>query len=136
MKKIFAILFAIMGFSLCSCNEPNEPQPSIPEGDYIDRAAEFEKLEGWKFRCKVYAESQTIKDEGSQEEFMKKVDKLLADGNYVGMQVVDLSGRVLYSGATADFDENDLHDGQYIFEFFTEDGQIVCYKQMIRRLVE
>lgn len=81
MKKIFAILFAIMGFSLCSCNEPNEPQPSIPEGDYIDRAAEFEKLEGWKFRCKVYAESQTIKDEGSQEEFMKKVDKLLADAS-------------------------------------------------------
>ena len=64
------------------------------------------------------------------------ISKLLADGNYVGMQVVDLSGRVLYSGATADFDENDLHDGQYIFEFFTEDGQIVCYKQMIRRLVE
>ena len=64
------------------------------------------------------------------------IDKLLADGNYVGMQVVDLSGRVLYSGATADFDENDLHDGQYIFEFFTEDGQIVCYKQMIKRLVE
>ena len=64
------------------------------------------------------------------------ISKLLADGNYVGMQVVDLSGRVLYSGATADFDENDLHDGQYIFEFFTEDGQIVCYKQMIKRLVE
>ena len=64
------------------------------------------------------------------------ISKLLADGNYVGMQVVDLSGRVLYSGATADFDENDLHDGQYIFEFFTEDGQIVCYKQMIRRLTE
>jgi hypothetical protein len=64
------------------------------------------------------------------------IDKLLAEGNYVSMQVVDLSGRVLYSGTTADFDENDLHDGQYIFEFFTEDGQIVCYKQMIRRLAE
>ena len=64
------------------------------------------------------------------------ISKLLADGNYVSMQVVDLSGRVLYSGATASFNENDLHDGQYIFEFFTEDGQIVCYKQMIRRLVE
>ena len=64
------------------------------------------------------------------------ISKLLADGNYVGMQVVDLSGRVLYSGETANFDENDLHDGQYIFEFFTEDGQIVCYKQMIKRLVE
>ena len=64
------------------------------------------------------------------------ISKLLADGNYVSMQVVDLSGRVLYSGATANFNENDLHDGQYIFEFFTEDGQIVCYKQLIRRLTE
>ena len=64
------------------------------------------------------------------------IDKLLADGNYVSMQVVDLSGRVLYSGATTAFDENGLHDGQYIFEFFTEDGQIVCYKQLIRRLTE
>ena len=81
MKKIFAILFAVMGFSLCSCNEPDEPQNKIPEGDYIDRVAEFEKLEGWKFRCKVYAESQTIKDEGSKEDFMKKVDKLLADAS-------------------------------------------------------
>ena len=64
------------------------------------------------------------------------IDKLLANGNYVSMQVVDLSGRVLYSGETADFNENDLHDGQYIFEFFTEDGQSVCYKQLIRRLTE
>jgi hypothetical protein len=64
------------------------------------------------------------------------ISKLLADGNYVGMQVVDLSGRVLYSGATTDFNENDLHDGQYIFEFFTEDGQIVCYKQLIKRFTE
>jgi hypothetical protein len=64
------------------------------------------------------------------------IDKLLAEGDYAGMQVVDLSGRVLYSGATADFDENDLHDGQYIFEFFTEDGQIVCYKQLIKRFTE
>ena len=64
------------------------------------------------------------------------IDKLLADGNYINMQVVDLSGRMLYSGATADFNANDLHDGQYIFEFFTEDGQAVCYKQLIRRLTE
>jgi hypothetical protein len=64
------------------------------------------------------------------------IDKLLAEGDYVSMQVVDLNGRVLYSGATTDFDENDLHDGQYIFEFFTEEGQIVCYKQMIRQLTE
>ena len=64
------------------------------------------------------------------------ISKMLADGNYRSMQVVDLSGRVLYKGSTVGFDENHLHDGQYIFEFFTEDGQTVCYKQLIRRLTE
>ena len=64
------------------------------------------------------------------------ISKMLADGNYRSMQVVDLSGRVLYKGSTVGFDENHLHDGQYLFEFFTEDGQIVCYKQLIRRLAE
>jgi hypothetical protein len=52
------------------------------------------------------------------------------------MQVVDLSGRVYYSGTVADFNENDLVDGQYIFEFITADGQVVCYKKYIRRIKE
>ena len=38
--------------------------------------------------------------------------------------------------SVADFDENSLNDGQYIFEFFTADGQVVCYKQLIRRIAE
>ncbi|MBR5456512.1 MAG: hypothetical protein IKU76_06140 [Bacteroidaceae bacterium] len=64
------------------------------------------------------------------------IGKMLAEGDYCRMQIVDLNGRVLYSGATTDFNENDLHDGQYIFEFFTTEGQIVCYKQLIRRITE
>ena len=64
------------------------------------------------------------------------IGKMLAEGNYNRMQVVDFNGRVFYTGTVANFNENDLHDGQYIFEFFTEDGQTVCYKQIIRRLTE
>ena len=64
------------------------------------------------------------------------ISKMLADGDYCGMQVVDLSGRVLYSGTTTDFEEMSLHDGQYIFEFITKEGQTVCYKQLIKRFAE
>ena len=64
------------------------------------------------------------------------IGKMLAEGDYCRMQVVDLNGRVFYAGSVADFDENDLNDGQYIFEFFTADGQVVCYKQLIRRIAE
>ena len=64
------------------------------------------------------------------------IDKMLADGNYCRMQIVDLSGRVFYSGTTSEFNELNLADGQYIFEFFTNDGQAVCYKQIIRRIAK
>ena len=64
------------------------------------------------------------------------IGKMLAEGDYCRMQVVDLNGRVYYTGSVADFDENDLNDGQYIFEFFTADGRVVCYKQLIRRFAE
>jgi hypothetical protein len=64
------------------------------------------------------------------------IGKMLAEGDYCRMQVVDLNGRVYYAGAVADFDENDLNDGQYIFEFFTADDRVVCYKQLIRRFAE
>jgi hypothetical protein len=64
------------------------------------------------------------------------IGKMLAEGNCERMQVVDLSGRVYYTGTTAGFDINNLNDGQYIFEFFTNEGQVICYKQLIRRVTE
>ena len=64
------------------------------------------------------------------------IGRMLTDESYIRMPVVDLSGRVFYTGAPADFNENELKDGQYIFEFFTADGRAVCYKQLIRRLAE
>ena len=64
------------------------------------------------------------------------IGKMLAEGNCERMQVVDLSGRVFYTGTTAGFDINILNDGQYIFEFFTNEGQVICYKQLIRRVTE
>lgn len=64
------------------------------------------------------------------------IEKIMADGNYCRMQVVGLSGRIFYSGTVTEFSENNLEDGQYIFEFFTADGQVVCYKKYIRRIKE
>ena len=64
------------------------------------------------------------------------IDDIMLDENYCRMQVVDLSGRLFYSGSTAGYNENDLEDGQYIFEFFTTEGQVVCYKKYIRRIEE
>ena len=64
------------------------------------------------------------------------IGKMLADGDYCRLQVVDLNGRVFYAGSVADFDENSLNDGQYIFEFFAADGQVVCYKRLIKRVTE
>ena len=62
------------------------------------------------------------------------IEKIMADGNYNRLQIVGLSGRVFYSGTVAEFNENNLEDGQYIFEFFTAEGQAVCYKRLIRRI--
>ena len=64
------------------------------------------------------------------------IENIMAGGNYCRMQVVGLSGRIFYSGTVTEFSENNLEDGQYIFEFFTADGQIVCYKKYIRRIKE
>ena len=63
------------------------------------------------------------------------IGKMMAEG-CERMQVVDLSGRVFYTGTTAGFDINKLNDGQYIFEFFTNEGQVICYKQLIRKVTE
>ena len=81
MRKysLIAVLFCI---SLFSCAKPQENNDvSSIKGDYIDRAETFNELSGWKFRCKVYAEKQTVADNGGEEEFIKKVDKLLADAS-------------------------------------------------------
>lgn len=64
------------------------------------------------------------------------IDQLLAEGNCDRVRVVDLGGRVFYAGSVAAFRMDDLKDGQYIFEFSTKDGQVVCYKQLIRRFAE
>ena len=64
------------------------------------------------------------------------IDKMLAEGEYVRMQVVSMNGRILYTGSTANFNENTLNDGQYIFEFFNKEGQAVCYKRLIKRSAE
>ena len=64
------------------------------------------------------------------------IDKMLAEGDYVRMQVVSMNGRIFYTGSTANFNENTLNDGQYIFEFFNKEGQAVCYKRLIKRQAE
>ena len=48
--------------------------------DYIaDRKAVFDALPGWKFRCKVLGEEQTIEQFGGRIGFMKMMDSLLAE---------------------------------------------------------
>ena len=64
------------------------------------------------------------------------IERIMAEGNCKRMQVIDLGGRVFYSGSVAGFDKNSLNEGQYIFEFFTNDGEVICYKQLIRKVTE
>ncbi len=86
IKRItFSLLALVLSIAQVSCNnkpeENGEDLTTIPEGDYVNRKAEFGKLPGWKFRCKVYAEAQTVEDYGGEIEFKKKMDKLLADAS-------------------------------------------------------
>ena len=53
----------------------------IPDGDYVDRIAEFDRLQGWKFRCKVFVEKRTMADYGGRMEVLKKMDKLMKDAS-------------------------------------------------------
>ena len=53
----------------------------IPDGDYVDRNVEFNRLQGWKFRCKVFVEKQTMADYGGRMEVLKKMDKLMKDAS-------------------------------------------------------
>lgn len=61
------------------------------------------------------------------------IGQLLTTNNYNLLRVVDVSGRIVYSGLPSDFDKADLNDGVYIFELVTPDGQAVHYKQLIQK---
>lgn len=73
------------GASAAFVYEIQMPDPSegevIPEGDYIDRAKAFAKLPGWKFRCKIMGEKQTVEDCGGRIPFMQKVDALMVEAS-------------------------------------------------------
>ena len=64
------------------------------------------------------------------------IDKMFSEGNCSRMQVAGLNGHIFYSGPAAGFNENSLNDGQYIFKFFTTEGQRICYKRFIKRQAE
>ena len=79
VKELRVLLLWLLVALFVGCT--NEPESNIPDGDYINRTEEFGELGGWKFRCKVYGEAQTVADNGGQVEFLKKVDQLLADAS-------------------------------------------------------
>ena len=64
------------------------------------------------------------------------IDMMIASGNYSKLQVVDVSGRVLFSGAPTDFNKVGLNEGVYIFELVTSTGEIMYYKQLIKETEE
>ena len=77
------LLLAVSLFSCSKLPESNDiPQPGDDE-EIVEKTREevFAELPGWKFRCKVYAEKQTVADYGGEDEFMRKVDQLLADAS-------------------------------------------------------
>ena len=61
------------------------------------------------------------------------ITNILASGNYDKLQVLDLTGRMLYDGAPAGFNEALLGEGVYIFTFFTPEGESVSYKQFVSK---
>ena len=61
------------------------------------------------------------------------IGQMLTTNNYSLLRVVDVSGRIVYSGIPSDFDKEGLNDGVYIFELVTTDGQTVHYKQLIQK---
>ena len=61
------------------------------------------------------------------------ISSILADGNYDKLQVLDLTGRMLYDGAPAGFNEALLGEGVYIFTLFTPEGESVSYKQFVNK---
>jgi hypothetical protein len=61
------------------------------------------------------------------------IGQMLTTNNYSLLRVVDVSGRIVYSGLPSDFEKEGLNDGVYIFELVTPDGQAVHYKQLIQK---
>ena len=61
------------------------------------------------------------------------IGQMLTTHNYSLLRVVDVSGRIVYSGIPSDFEKEGLNDGVYIFELVTPDGQAVHYKQLIKK---
>ncbi len=45
---------------------------------YVNRLAVFDSLPGWKFRCKVMAESTTVENHGGMIDFKQKMDEAMA----------------------------------------------------------
>ena len=76
-----AIITAILFLFCIPCESDTPIRTEEAEKDYINRKEAFAQLPGWKFRCKVMAEAKTIEDYGGRIEFMKKMDKLLADAS-------------------------------------------------------
>lgn len=65
----------------------------IPEGDYVDRKVEFDRLRGWKFRCKVFVERQTMEDYGGRMAMLRKMDQLMKDAStYFQVKGINDSG--------------------------------------------
>lgn len=61
------------------------------------------------------------------------ITNILASGNYDKLQVLDLTGRMLYDGAPSGFNEALLGEGVCIFTLFTPEGESVSYKQFINK---
>ena len=61
------------------------------------------------------------------------ITNILASGNYDKLQVLDLTGRMLYDGAPSGFNEALLGEGVYIFTLFTHEGESVSYKQFVSK---
>ena len=76
-------IFLLLTISLFSCSKLPENNDIVGGGqnqETVEKTREeaFAELTGWKFRVKVYAEKQTVEDNGGEDEFMRKVDELFA----------------------------------------------------------
>lgn len=72
LKRLLALsCICLLG---SSCSKDKLPTESIPEGDYVDRSLEFDKLSGWKFRVSLYAEKAAVEKAGGQMALLKKMD--------------------------------------------------------------